>query len=175
MKNSIIIITFIALFTSCGKGPTPQPTEPQLPPITNVGANTFGCKVNGVVAQTKGGLGFLSAEGVEFSYNSIHKELSILAITLNPKKTFNIRIKLTNYLIGTHNANEFDSFGQTSSLGLARANDRLPAIVTISKSQINILNSATPGDILSGTFNIDLAYGTTIYHLTEGRFDIKYK
>jgi hypothetical protein len=175
MKTSIIILTIITLFASCGKGPMPLPTEPQLPPITSIGANTFGCKVNGVVFMCEGNPGFLSSEGVEFRYNSINKELNISAETRNPGGNFKIVIKLEDNFMGTFNANKFDSFGLTTSLGLANAIDTLEAKVYISKSTVSLNNASMPGDILSGTFDIKLAYLSKIYHLTEGRFDIKYK
>jgi hypothetical protein len=163
------------LFASCVKTPTP-PSEPQLPPITNIGANTFGCKVNGVVYKTLVQPGFLINEGVTFSFVPNREELKISAITKNPDGNFNIRIKLSSNLIGNHNANKIDPFDfTTTNLGLARANDTLPAIVDITNGNTDLIIGSKTGDILSGTFDIKLSDGSTIYHLTEGRFDIKIK
>lgn len=49
MKNSLNILLLISVFlllTTCKKNNTPPDT---LPPVTQTGANTFGCKVNGEV------------------------------------------------------------------------------------------------------------------------------
>jgi hypothetical protein len=174
MKTLIITTIAIILLASCVKAP-PEPTEPQLPPITTIGANTFGCKVNGVVIKTERQPDFLSNEGVKFIYTGTpKKELTIYATTKNPVRYFQIQIKIANSILGIHKANEINSFGETTSYGLGRANDTLPANVNITNSTIDI-NGAKSGDILSGTFDIKLADNTTIYHLTEGRFDIKYK
>jgi hypothetical protein len=177
IKNKIQLLLLILVFInigSCVKAP-PEPTEPQLPPITTIGANTFGCKVNGEVIKTERQPDFLSNEGVKFIYTGTpKKELTIYATTKNPAKKINIVILIGSNMIGTHQANKYDSFGLTSSMSLARAKDTLAATVNITNSTVDI-DAAKSGDILSGTFDIKLSDGSTIYHLTEGRFDIKIK
>jgi hypothetical protein len=177
MKTSIIILAIIVLFTSCGKGPMPLPAEPQLPPITTIGANTFGCKVNGVVAQTNVGIGFLSTEGVEFDFKSSDTELNIHAITRSPDRVFNIRMKISGNIIGTHKSNLVTSDGYSffgsSNEGKFISNDSLVANVTISKCTSSFPNPEQKGDILCGTFDIYLSSNTGIIHLSDGRFDIK--
>ncbi len=59
MKNIKFILTAIAVislftFSQCKKN---KNEEPQLPPETTTGANTFGCKVNGKVFVPKDGRG----------------------------------------------------------------------------------------------------------------------
>ena len=51
MKNMIIILLTAFILFSCDKDDNPQPVQPvdQLPPATQIGANTFGCLLDGIV------------------------------------------------------------------------------------------------------------------------------
>lgn len=61
MKNLILIFALATLSLACGRSSENQQDtyNPQLPPITQTGANTFGCKINGVVMVPRNSIGYV--------------------------------------------------------------------------------------------------------------------
>jgi hypothetical protein len=192
MKNLIIIISLIlatSTLNSCYKK-TPAPTTDanDLPFATQTGANTFGCLVEGKPISTKGYYGFLSLEGIEFGA-TIDKEVSLKAITHDPRIDFRITFKLGNYGLGKHNVNvnvgssyssaQLVDVNGTLPFGndYYKADSALPASVTITKAPSNLLTAGVQsGEILSGTFDLTLKNSSGgVIRITEGRFDFKQK
>jgi hypothetical protein len=173
-------IACISTLSCCKKK---EKTIDDIVPITQMGANTFACLVDGQIASTQLYSNALAAEGVEYSMST--KYLWITAITKNPRRDFQIAVNLTTAIrTGIFNANEFVLIGYSTlnnSGGIAPqggkyylANSNLPATVTISKFTGNAGIGNVEGDILSGTFDMVLANaGGEKIHITQGRFDIK--
>nr|WP_241154767.1 hypothetical protein [Amniculibacterium aquaticum] len=59
MKNLILTLVFALAFLGCDRNSGENEYNPQLPPITMVGANTFGCKINGVVMVPRNSIGYV--------------------------------------------------------------------------------------------------------------------
>ena len=57
MKKSILLILLITLCFGCGNDDTITPNERTLPPITQTGANTFGCYIDDLLFIPRNGDG----------------------------------------------------------------------------------------------------------------------
>lgn len=176
--NLTIIATAVLLSTlltasSCKKDKTPT-TEEQLPPETQTGAFTFGCKVDGKIYTASGKGGLLSSQHVNYSYFSD----SSTSISIgNTESKFNLRIvfkylgNLGIYeLKGSPNKGEF----YDNSNGTIPGSSNTYATDNINIGKINIKYfTATVGGILAGTFEMNAINANgKIIHITEGRFDI---
>jgi hypothetical protein len=60
MKNIILTLAFALAFLGCERTNAENAFNPQLPPVTTVGANTFGCKINGVVMVPRNSIGYVA-------------------------------------------------------------------------------------------------------------------
>jgi hypothetical protein len=185
MKNLLFLTILLATISCCKKK---DKTIDDIVPITQSGANTFACLIDGEIASTQLYYNTLVTEGVEYGIGTAgggaDTTLSIYAITKNPRRDFTIRLKIKNKILNTHDANEFviSSFSHFNNSGGSapigsnyyEAIDSLPASVTLTKYTGSIINGNSKGDILSGTFDMILqnSAGAKI-HLTQGRFDIK--
>lgn len=65
MKKTILTFLTILFLSSCSKEDTPTPEDPlaKLPPETQIGANTFGCIINGQVFYPRDGTSSLLNPG----------------------------------------------------------------------------------------------------------------
>jgi hypothetical protein len=180
MKNLIIIITTIICTTilfGCNKTKTAV-----LPPATTTGANTFGCKVNGVVCATSQynrNTGFGSGEGVSYLgwYSAQDSSIIFDATTLNPKFSFSFKFKFSGKS-GTYYSkgespyiSEFNDFNNgNTSIGTNnsfKTDDNNVAKIEVTNFDLN-------NWIISGNFTMSAttANGSKV-NITDGRFDIK--
>lgn len=151
----IICRLFIAvlLFTACACS---KDGINELPPATQAGANTFGCKINGVVYSCTGLWNprfILSMEGVNYTFSD--KTLSINTLFYKPKDyTFGMKLK-------------YDG-----KLGVYSEFIERPFEHYDDESFVNI--TYYDNNILSGTFKMDITYDNGEHLIiTHGRFDIK--
>lgn len=175
-----IVFVICACLVACNDDdpitPNNTNTQEQLPPITTIGAGTFGCKVNGKVWLAKS-----NKTGWPPTYASVDKNNDLLInisgdMVVEPNFFHMIGIqfyyieKKTNYLLNIlkdsfPNANYIDmnhnQFWRTSS---------------IVGGAVNILRFDTTIQILSGTFYFDCVNKATgeILKVTDGRFDMHY-
>lgn len=174
MKTVLMILFAATLFTGCKK----DKGEDQLPPATQIGANTFGCKINGRVFVPKG-----------YDPNRIKPNPHIIYdYGLNGQPYLYIEVNRFK----DYNGQQIISFGNLNNLGYYSLSDNMsfsclwPNVIgscgtvafdtTIQKwgggyiTKLDIANH-----IISGTF--DFKYKTqscdTVY-ITDGRFDIKF-
>ena len=80
LKKIILLSTaFVFLLLSCKKESFTQnePEEPDLPPLTHTGANTFGCYIDGVPFVANKGGSMWSIPPVSGSFNEETKRLNI--------------------------------------------------------------------------------------------------
>jgi hypothetical protein len=178
IKLSAIII-FALIFNSCKK------TNIQtLPPATTSGANTFGCKVNGVVCSTNkyesGGV-FSDGIGVKLYGWAKSQDSSIKfnARTESPNYNFNIAFKYDGKL-GTYysegNNRYMCEFNDYSNGSTASTNGNTYNTDDNHIAKINVTNFDSINAIISGTFEMNaINKGGTIVNITEGRFDIKWQ
>jgi hypothetical protein len=183
MKNYIKTITLLFLSSifinsSCKKN-NPAPAEEQLPPETQTGAYTFGCKVDGVIYTAKGKGSFLSSQSTNFSIRASDSAIFISAVN-SSKFNFDITIKfLGSY--GLYYTNDYPYYGkfQDNSNGTIPGNSNSYETDSSNFGKVNIkyfngtLNPVQPGNILAGTFEMNAKNANgKIIHITEGRFDI---
>jgi len=167
LLKTVLFTLLLATFAACNK----DDDEPQLPPATQTGQNTFGCLVNGEVWVAKG----------KFPINSISPFYNGDAFSLQANRVIpsenideSIGINVTQGLnsIGTYILND-------SNDGHALYNDikdSCPLETDASNTgELTITHLDTDKRIIAGRFAFcitDPTCGTV--NITNGRFDIRY-
>ena len=181
MKYNLVLIATVLLLStmltasSCKKDKSPA-TEEQLPPETQTGAFTFGCKVDGKIYTASGKGGLLSNQHVNYSYFS---DSSISISIGNTESKFNVRI-VFKYLgnLGIYELKSAPNKGEfyDNSNGTIPGSSNTYTTDNINNGNINIKYfTASVGSILAGTFEMNAINGNgKIIRITEGRFDIGY-
>ncbi len=156
-KILLILIAGLSFFTSCKE----KSDIEALPPATQVGANTFGCLINGKVYKCSGFLDpgdifNLLSEGCYFYYDK--EEVTLQARIKEPKDNILIEFPNPKHL-GTNTITEGIRY-------------RTQEVDTDYDSKIVITRFG--GGIISGTFQLKVTYddGSTEL-ITNGRFDFK--
>ena len=181
MKNkTLMLYAFIIMlcfcFAQCKKTNAPDLGE-QLPPETQTGAFTFGCKVDGKVYTAKGKGGLLSDQFVNYRFYS---DTTIYISVGNTSSKFNLdmTIKYTG-IFGIHNTIPQLGIFQDNSNGTIQGSSNTYYTNDTMLGRINIKyfnGSIIPllaGNILSGTFEMDAKNSNgKVIRFTEGRFDI---
>ena len=179
MKHISILslLSLLFIFSSCPKNGTNPTTNPQLPPATQTGANTFGCLVNGKVwlpnrnngpsleVQYYRGLFLLTAANQKDS-----QSVSWAYQTINALGTYYFK---SAPITGGGSGSEFYDINSNCDFK-SNIKDSINTYITITK--LDSLNR-----IISGTFNmiylpaINTMRGTCdTVKITNGRFDAKY-
>jgi hypothetical protein len=169
----LLLFSSLLLNSKCRKE-----NEPQLPPETTIGANTFGCKIDGKIFMPKGNNGMpgISAEypylgtgigggwflGV--SGNNLQSN-PITGITINTDSL--LLEEGRSYLMKEKKGYPYAIYQNGLNLYYIRSDDT---------GEITITKHNQSSRILSGRFSFT---ATSIYdqnkaRVTEGRFDIRY-
>ena len=154
MKSLILCaVAIILTAASCKKS-----AEKQLPPATQTGANTFGCKINGVVYKCQGwwkpGSIFIT-EGVSASF--VDGKVGIVALTKIPDANLAIEFNCPNPEPGIYT--------KGIKLYLGRPKEGSDSHIDITRFDNNVI---------SGTFQLEIEFADgAVWDITEGRFDIK--
>jgi hypothetical protein len=177
--NLLLLLCSIVLCSSqCKKTNTTEPAD-QLPPATQIGANTFGCLVNGKVYIPKGYSGNGSSNPVkiyEFGFNGRpYLDFKGYQIVNSEYKGFAfIGFSNLDHLGNYTNPADFNfSFGWTDVIGTCGT---VAFDTTIKKWGSGIITRLdVPNRIVSGTFNCKFKtlQCDTVF-ITDGRFDIKF-
>jgi len=191
MKNLITILLF-ALLTGCSNDSNSNP-EAQLPPITQTGANTFGCLIDGKLVKPRDGSGSVGGSNAGASFYggypnpTDYYELDIRDLKSN--KTSKILIHMQgvhqlgagNYIINESNGmSSIDGYNHnyihcrvfdqnTNSYQFYRSFENSGVLIITKYDFYN--------RIISGTFSCQVknsANSTDIIEITNGRFDIKW-
>ncbi|CAL2076418.1 conserved exported protein of unknown function [Tenacibaculum sp. 190524A02b] len=180
MKIATLKIAFFLLaisFTNCSKDEASLPSLQQLPPMTQVGANTVGCLVNGEVLLPKGSNPVRNPITTCF-YQFVNNQWNFsLGFSNNEKENLrginlaskNIILKegITYNLVLDNNNSAFATY----------FNFGTPDFITTSevKGKLTIDKLDTGKSIISGTFwfNAINANGEKI-EIRNGRFDMQY-
>ncbi len=178
MKYLILIPTiFIFFFASCKKK---KDTSSQLPAATQIGANTFGCLINGELAKTSMYYSSWNSEGVEFTnlvgnYNYIY----IHAQTKNPRRDFNFEIyfdgQLGTYtLYSHHNSKSFSCHYMDSTDKYGTIGGGINDYFTDANHNGTITFTRFDGNVVSAIFEMELVnINGEERKITSGRLDIK--
>jgi len=194
MKNLIFII-LSSFLASCSKDNLSQAPIEQLPPATQVGANTAGCNINGEILIPKNGTqaiggspayGLTTGAGINFHPPIIGDDYKFVKISnLRDNGGDDIYIHINdmtlgvgNYNIGQSN-NEYYIDGSNNPQIIAHTYDGINLGKTFLSGEnsgvITITRFDYPNGIYSGTFS------ATLYNkdnpsekiqVTDGRFDI---
>ena len=171
----LLLTSFLFLAAACTKADDDTPTTPldELPPATQVGANTFGCLIDGVPFVNQGG-GF-SVQNINANYSPNPDRYFIKAYELSGdggRDAVKVALRIYRDTVGSFEPMEnwevlkFDTQLQFASYVLDRQNPGLINITSIDRSS----------QIISGTFNLNIVDTTSndTKSLTEGRFDVIY-
>jgi hypothetical protein len=177
MKNyiktlTLLLLSSIYISSSCTKN-TPANTEEQLPPETQTGAYTFGCKVDGKIYTAKGKDGLLATQFVWGGGVYSDSSITIGASNGNQKFSFDLSVKY-NGSLGLLYTSTYPYQGsfQDNNNGTLPGNSNTYKTDSFNTGKVN-LKYIIQANIISGTFEMDAknANGKVI-RITEGRFDI---
>jgi hypothetical protein len=175
----LLFCTIVLCSSQCKKTKTPLTELEKLPPITQTGANTFGCLVDGVAwlpngsKPQNGGSNIQvyvdpTFQGGRFSiighqYNNFQSKVSFGSANCTTGGYFDLSLPLNgidyNRFLNNVNTCEFSSFNSGS----------------YRRGFFNISRYDLANGIFSGTFDFTIksqACGDTI-RITSGRFDVK--
>ncbi len=186
MRVSPIILAILccAIIVSCKKNHTSSDT---LPPITQTGANTFGCKINGVVWVPYFECSSFTGSCSEMKTNFLYPSANLLPLS------FQVGVERSNKV---NNEGSFYianlNFGQLSSTtisgtgnvfdslyvscvynNIAYDNYGFPGQAQITGDNFTITKLDTANKIMSGVFNFTLHTTNDSLVITDGRFDFK--
>ena len=180
--QSVFVLMIVSLFAilgnSCKKSSTND--KDKLPPITQTGANTFGCLINGEVYVPKGysGTGTPNPH-INYDYNfngQPYFSIEVNQLT-NRLNTGSVIISFLNlnsigyYSIGNENFRYsiyWDEFLQNCFMSIIDSSTTALGGGYISKLDI-------PNRIISGTFDFKaIKPGCDTVRITDGRFDFKF-
>lgn len=188
MKNLITILLF-ALLSGCSNDSNSNP-EAQLPPITQTGANTFGCLIDGKLFIPRDGTGTWAGNdpGLSFlggypdgAYNEIdirdHKSERTTRMLIHIHDLYQIGV--ADYIINESNGmSNIDGLNHTY-LHCRIFNESTNSYQHYRSFQnsgiIRITRYDFTNGIVSGTFNCSLKNSSNpedIIEVTNGRFDI---
>jgi|SRR5690625_3639723 len=160
--NKLIIGSFLAIGILLGCKKKEQ--QPDLPPITSTGENTFGCYIDGEpYAIFEGTPNPWKQTWTKFDDHANDGMLYILVSHEDPRWTFDIKIKNNNKIIG---AFESKNYPFKSRFFDYQTNQDHFLTFKITK--------AIPNQHYAGTFSGEMINGDgKVIQITDGRFDIK--
>ncbi len=167
--NVYLIIILITFLTGCDRDKDSSTKKDVLPPITQEGKNTFGCKVNGEVWVPQSG----------FLINALTSSYQSNVFILDAKREteeLDEEIFYSGFFdaVGSYslpNANHTVEFNKVINSIL-----HYYYVDTINSGVVTITKLDTTEGIIAGTFYFDAIDTTTneVLHVTDGRFDVKY-
>ncbi len=185
MKTTILKTTLLLValtFLNCTSTDAPQD---QLPPITQTGANTFGCIINGKVLMPKDSRGSLGGvnprNGITAEYDS-NNNFIIDAGNFRDNNGDRIYIYIYNltsigtYSFGLSTGQSSPTFEPTYSHSWSIISQTSKFISNANSGIVKITQFDTSNKIVSGTFNnltlVNIDDSNDIIQITDGRFDI---
>ena len=182
LLKTVLFLT-ILLGLSCSNNDDPQE---QLPPITQNGANTFGCIINGEVLIPKDGIGIPQPRGLTIARRP-NKNFIIDAANLKDTSGDRIYIYIYNltstgtYSFGLSNGEEDLTFKpdfpycwvrtfDTTTGGIRYFSNTDSGTITITK--LDTVNKIVSGTFRLTVFNKDNPHETI--EISDGRFDINW-
>ena len=170
-----LVLAIALLATSCKKKSSPEPNDdPELPPKTQTGADTFGCRINGVPWIPKGIPFSVSRLVASYDSNFLNGTLNITARRrLSTSSETIILFSDSLKTIGTYpltipkkQGAEYINWDNGNCSFHAR--DIYERVGTMTLTKLDIRNN-----IVSGTFEFTLKRPECTITATNGRFDIK--
>ncbi|MGM0579637.1 MAG: hypothetical protein ACQETL_03095 [Bacteroidota bacterium] len=163
----LIILTVLFSFTSCELLFSPGP---ELPPITEEGKGTFGCKVNGEVWLPD--YRYLNSGGnILEAYLDRGSDMHIKAVY--EPKTQNIRFTLKD-VFNQDKAIKFSSYESENSYASVSMEEDCYLETDSTSGYLEILKIDSINKIVAGTFEFSIISDCDTVEVTEGRFDLDY-
>lgn len=183
MQYKIIFFSLFSIIILTAPNCKKTNTKEQLPPETQEGKFTFGCKVDGKIYTASGKGGLLSSEHVSYSMVRADSSINIFAESTSDQKNkfsidFTIKYggSLGIYLMKTY---PYQGMFYDDSNGTIPGSSNTFTTTDSYIGKINIkyfngqFNPPVLATVLSGTFEMDAVNGNgKVIHITEGRFDI---
>lgn len=187
MKNLILTLVFALAFLGCDRNSGENEYNPQLPPITQTGANTFGAIINGKVMVPRNSIGYVppGSDHYAVSYASMNKYERIGASDSRDTRRGGIYMYIKNplqqkplnegeYIVQDSNGAFSDSFadGIMMNCGLY-VNNAYTIYLSIANTGKITITKSDP-NIIAGTFSCKLKNKDNpndIIEITDGRFD----
>lgn len=177
IKLLLFIIACTNIFAACKKDKNATDTADQLPSVTQTGANTFGCLVNGKVYIPKGSDG-TTKPNLRKNYDSFQGDVFLSIDTYrNIDGSFDGQLNFTIHnLVSTGNfltnqiVNRFDYGGNFfNNCGISVLDT-----TTYRNGIVTILRLDLTAGIISGTFYCTIKpTNCDTIKITDGRFDFK--
>lgn len=172
-----LLLTLVCAVAGCGPDEYVAP-EPKLPPATQVGANTFGCRIDGkaYVPDVLGCFAIPAERPVSMYYDNTFRfgnytELNFFTRMCSAAKVFSF----TKLQIDTLGAYSFNgNFCDIQTCDKAQVGLNGTDIYNMTSGQIVITKLDTTRKIISGTFTFSLNNGNQSLSVSDGRFDFKY-
>ena len=177
----IILLLVIFTFFNCSNN-----EQDQLPPISQTGANTFGCIINDKVLIPKDGIGVPQPKGITVKYRT-NKNFIIDAANLKDTNGDRIYLYVNNltstgtYSFGLSNGDDDFTFEPAYPHCWARTFDSVSGgfiyISNINSGTITITRFDEDNHIASGTFKLNVFNENNpnkTTEITQGRFDVNW-
>lgn len=178
--TGVLSVVTLLLLSACKK-------DDGLPPATQEGKNTFGCKVNGKAWVPNGGSGFMGAKAIEggfydvYKRNSFEKRLGVY-IRAHMKNGEYINLYLQESQVGKYQLNKNTSILPNDfypeNYGAFYSNSYF-ITNSVSTGEITITRADTINLQISGIFQFTGIRGSgssqQTVSITDGRFDINMK
>jgi hypothetical protein len=182
MKRLTVIIAGASLLFSACKKSQPHKAAEGLPPITNTGANTFGCMINGELFKPKWAPGYLYSQPLKFNCQMVGSQrvFSLAAKNMAMGKSMVINVVDID-LPGGDTSLVFDSpyarscasarFGSDTQAGEYRYNT-----YKYCAGELHLFHLYKGNSRVAGTFWFDAVDTLTrdTVRVQNGRFDIGY-
>lgn len=152
----------------------------KMPEKTSIGANTFGCYVNGELLASQG---WYQQEGIEpYLWGSYSRYVNGFCYENNGTKTMYLRMG-TKYALFSFKLDDKICLGENECSLLVTLKDRVPSFARLLVTTINVTRFDSIEHVISGKFD-----GITLHEepsdinsnvivsisISQGQFDIKY-
>ncbi|MFC6267754.1 hypothetical protein [Frigoriflavimonas asaccharolytica] len=191
-KNVLLILFFVTVLVQCARSSedsTQDAYNPQLPAITTTGANTFGCKINGVVMVPRNSIGYIPPGSNHYPIivagSSNNEYLYIQAADKRETKRGGVFIYLQN--LSANNYFQTGEYEIYDGISPSFLNDNYNNYIYITAFKDGVVNNyksiagtgkivllKNDNAILSGTFFCkarNVQNPNDIIDITDGRFD----
>ena len=188
MKHIILTLAFTLSFLGCNRNSGENDYNPQLPPITQTGANTFGAVINGKVMVPRNSIGYIppGSDHYAVDYYESNEYEEILAADSRETQRGWVYVYLKNpfpsnltsvgsYPIGNSNGTMSSSTAQNTCITAVYKGKNATNPVYLSIENTGLVTLTKNDNLtISGTFSCKLKNKDNpndIIEITDGRFD----
>jgi hypothetical protein len=179
MKRFLLLLIGASLSLSACKKSQPQKAADGLPPITNIGANTFGCMVNGILFKPKWTSGLFNSP-LTCNYQLVGSQRVFSLAATNMAMERSMVINVLGIELSGDTSFAFDSpyadFGASARFGSdTQAGDYRYNTYKYCAGEFHLMTFRKGRCSAAGTFwfdAVDTLTGDTV-RVRDGRFDVR--